>query len=176
MFPQIDVAILAAKYGSKALAALVLTVSLVAGYYYWKHEVATEAKDKAVSECNDSRVKFRIEAEHFKLVKQEEVDKLKNEQDARLQNAIKTYITHYESQRATPVATSLRIKADCSVSAGSNALPGAGKNRPTTTEGSQRPGEAELSAGNLRQLNEVIHRIDDELKLKCERVLNTIPE
>ena len=175
MFPQIDAALLAAKYGSKALAALVLTVSLVAGYYYWKHEVASEAKDKAVSECNDSRVKFRIEAEHFKLSKQEEIDKISKEQDERLENAIKIYVKHYELNRNTPIANSLRVKADCTVSAGSNAVPGAGQNRPAAKEGSERSGEAELSAGNLRQLNEVISKIE-EMELKCERVLNTIPE
>jgi len=175
MFPQIDVALLAAKYGSKALAALVLTASLVAGYYYWKHEVATEAKDKAASECNDSRVKFRIEAEHFKLAKQEEIDKISKAQDERLENAIKIYVKHYELNRNTPISNSLRVKADCTVSAGSNAVPGAGQNRPAVKEGSDRSGEAELSAGNLRQLNEVISKIE-EMELKCERVLNTIPE
>ena len=127
LFPQLDLALLAAKYGTKALAALILVVSLVAGYYYWKHEVASEARDKAIDECNDSRVKFRIEAEHFKLARQEEVDKLTKAQDERLKNAIKIYVEHYESNRNTPAATSLRFKADCPVGTGSNTMPGADK-------------------------------------------------
>lgn len=164
-----------AQYGTKILAALILVASIVAGYYYWKHEVTTEEHDKVVTECNQSREKFRIDSEHFKLARQEEMDKLKNAQDERLKNAIKIYVEHYESNRNTPAAASLRVKADCPISTGSNAVPRAGQNRPAATEGSQRSGEAELSAGNLRQLNEVISKIE-EMEVKCERVLNTIPE
>jgi len=171
--PQIAIPL--AQYGTKLLAILILIASLVAGYYYWKHEVASEARDKAVDECNASRERFRIDAEHFKLARQEEVDKLTKAQDERLKNAIKIYVEHYESNRNTPAATSLRVKADCTVSAGSNTVPGAGQNRPAAKEGSERSGEAELSAGNLRQLNEVISKIE-EMEVKCERVLNTIPE
>lgn len=170
MFPQL----LAAKYGTKALAALILVVSLVAGYYYWKHEVASEARDKAVDECNDSRVKFRIDAEHFKLARQEEVDKLTKAQDERLKNAIKIYVEHYESNRNTPAATSLRVKADCPVSTGSNTMPGADQGGPKTAGGIRGTGTAELSAGALRQFNKVIDDIE-KMELKCEQLLNSVP-
>ena len=166
--------LLAAQYGTKILAALIIMVSIVSGYYYWHHKVYQSGFDECVLECNQSREKFRIDAEHFKTAKQEEVDKLKNEQDARLQNAIETYISHYESQRATPAATSLRVKADCTVSAGSNAMPGADKGRPKAETGITGSGEAELSAGALQQFNQVIDDIE-RMELKCEEMLNSLP-
>lgn len=170
MFPQL----LAAKYGTKVLAVLILVASLVAGYYYWKHEVVSEARDKAVDECNDSRVKFRIDAEHFKLARQEEVDKLTKAQDERLKNAIKIYVEHYESNRNTPAATSLRVKADCPISAGSNTVPGADQSRSEAASGIGGTGTAELSSGSLRKFNKVIDDIE-RMELKCEQLLNSVP-
>ena len=166
--------IIAAQYGTKILAALIFLASLVAGYYYWKHEVASEARDQAVDECNFSREKFRIDAEHFKLARAEEVDKANKQQSERVQNAIQTYIAHYESMRNTPVASSLRIKADCPVSPSSYALSGTDKSRPQAAGGIGGTGTAELSAGSLRQFNKVIDDIE-RLELKCEQLLNSVP-
>ena len=170
--PQL--AIIAAQYGSKILAILILVPSLAAGYYYWKHEVSSEAHDKAVDECNDSRAKFRIEAEHFKLAKQEEVDKLSKEHDERIKNAIEIYVKHYEFNRNTTIATSLRVKADCPISTGSNTMPGADQGRSQATGGIGGTGTAELSDGALRQFNKVIDDIE-RLELKCEQLLNSLP-
>lgn len=163
---------LAAKYGGRALAILLLIVSIVAGYYYWKHNITLEATNKAIEKCNESKEKFRIDAEHFRQAKQEEVDKLKAEQDERLKNAIQTYIAHYESIRSTPVATSLRIKTS-SASAGCDSVPGSDKGGTKTEAGTSGIGEAELSTGNLRKLNEVIDSIE-RLELKCEQLLNSV--
>ena len=170
--PQL--AFIAAQYGTKILAALILLASLVAGYYYWKHEVASEAHDKAVDECNDSRVKFRIEAEHFKLARAEEIDKANKQQSERVQNAVKIYIEHYESMRNTPAATSLRVKADCPVSTGSHTMPGADQSRSKAEGGTGGTGTAELSAGALQQFNKVIDDIV-LMGLKCEQLLNSVP-
>lgn len=163
---------LAAKYGSRALAILLLILSIVAGYYYWKHNITLEATNKAIEKCNESKEKFRIDAEHFMQARQEEVDKLKAEQDERLKNAIQTYIAHYESIRNTPIATSLRIKTN-SASTGCDSVPGADKGGAKTEAGTSGTGEAELSPGNLRQLNEVIDSIE-RLELKCEQLLNSV--
>ena len=163
---------LAAKYGSRALAILLLIVSIVAGYYYWKHNITLEATNKAIERCNDSKEKFRIDAEHFKQARQKEVDKLKAEQDERLKNAIQTYIAHYESIRNTPVATSLRIKTN-SASSGCYSVPGTDKSGTKTETGTSGTGEAELSSGNLRKLNSVIDSIE-RLELKCEQLLNSV--
>ena len=163
---------LAAKYGGRALAILVLLLTLTAGYFYWKHEVATEARDEAIADCNESKEKFRIDAEHFSQAKQEEVDKLKAEQDERLKNAIQTYIAHYESIRNTPVATSLRIKTN-SASSGCYSVPGTDKSGTKTETGTSGTGEAELSSGNLRKLNEVISNVE-RMELLCEKLLNTL--
>jgi len=163
---------LAAKYGGRALAILLLIVSIVAGYYYWKHNITLEATNKAIEKCNESKEKFRIDAEHFRQARQEEVDKLKAEQDERLKNAIQTYIAHYESIRNTPVATSLRIKTN-SASSGCYSVPGTDKSGTKTETGTSGTGEAELSSGNLRKLNEVIDSIE-KLELKCEQLLNSV--
>ena len=163
---------LAAKYGGRALAILLLIVSIVAGYYYWKHNITLEATNKAIERCNESKEKFRIDAEHFRQARQEEVDKLKAEQDERLKNAIQTYIAHYESIRNTPVATSLRIKTN-SASSGCYSVPGTDKSGTKTETGTSETGEAELSSGNLRKLNEVIDSIE-RLELKCEQLLNSV--
>ena len=163
---------LAAKYGGRALAILVLLITLTAGYFYWKHEVATEARDEAIADCNESKEKFRIDAEHFRQARQEEVDKLKAEQDERLKNAIQTYIAHYESIRSTPIATSLRIKTN-SASAGCDSVPGTNKGGAKTETGTTGTGEAELSPGNLRKLNEVISNVE-RMELLCEKLLNTV--
>lgn len=163
---------LAAKYGGRALAILLLIVSIVAGYYYWKHNITLEATNKAIEKCNESRERFRIDAEHFRQARQEEVDKLKAEQDERLNNAIQTYIAHYESIRNTPVATSLRIKTN-SASSGCYSVPGTDKSGTKTETGTSGTGEAELSSGNLRKLNSVIDSIE-RLELKCEQLLNSV--
>ena len=163
---------LAAKYGGRALAILLLIVSIVAGYYYWKHNITLEATNKAIEKCNESKEKFRIDAEHFKQARQKEVDKLKAEQDERLKNAIQTYIAHYESIRNTPVATSLRIKTN-SASSGCDSVPGTDKGRAKAETGASGTGEAELSPGNLRKLNSVIDSIE-KLELKCEQLLNSV--
>ena len=169
--PQL--ALIAAQYGSKILAGLILVASLVAGYYYWKHQVVTEEHNKTIEQCNESREKFRIDAEHFKLARQEEVDKANKQQSERVQNAIKTYIEHYESQRNTPVATSLRVKTSAA-GAGCDTMPGADQGSPKTQAGIERIGEAELSAGALRQFNQVIDDIG-KMGLKCEQLLNSLP-
>jgi archaellum component FlaF (FlaF/FlaG flagellin family) len=166
--------IIAAQYGTKILAVLILIASLVAGYYYWKHEVTSEAYGKAVDQCNLSREKFRIDAEHFKLARAEEVDKANKQQTERVQNAVKKYIEHYESIRNTPVASSLRIKADCAVGTGSDALPGTNQSRSQAAGGIGGTGTAELSAGSLRQFNKVIEDIE-RMELKCEQLLNSVP-
>ena len=163
---------LAAKYGGRALAILLLIVSIVAGYYYWKHNITLEATNKAIERCNESKEKFRIDAEHFRQARQEEVDKLKAEQDERLKNAIQTYIAHYESIRNTPVATSLRIKTN-SASSGCYSVPGTDKSGTKTETGTSGTGEAELSSGNLRKLNEVISNVE-RMELLCEKLLNTL--
>jgi len=163
---------LAAKYGGRALAILVLLITLTAGYFYWKHEVATEARDEAIADCNESKEKFRIDAEHFRHARQEEVDKLKSEQDERLKNAIKVYVEHYESIRNTPVATSLRIKTS-SASSGCDSVPGTDKGGTKAETGTSGTGEAELSPGNLRKLNEVISNVE-RMELLCEKLLNTV--
>lgn len=170
--PQL--AILLAQYGTKILAALILVASLVAGYYYWKHEVSVEAHDKAVDACNASREKFRIDAEHFKLAKIEEVDKANKQQTERVRNALEIYVRHYESSRDTPPASSLRIKADCAISTSSDTVPGADQSRSKVTAGSERTGEAEVSSGALRQFNKVIDDIE-RMELKCEQLLNSLP-
>ena len=163
---------LAAKYGSRALAILLLIVSIVAGYYYWKHNITLEATNKAIEKCNESKEKFRIDAEHFKLAKQEEIDKLSKEQDERIRNATEIYVKHYELNRNTPIATSLRIKTS-SASSGCDSLPGTNKGGAKAETGDSGAGEAELSAGNLRQLNSVIDSIE-RLELKCEQLLNSV--
>ena len=57
---------LAAKYGGRALAIILLIVSIVAGYYCWKHNITLGATNKAIEKCNESKEKFRIDAEHFR--------------------------------------------------------------------------------------------------------------
>ena len=163
---------LAAKYGSRAIAILLLLVSIVAGYYYWKHNFTLEATNKAIEKCNESKEKFRIDADHFRHARQEEVDKLKAEQDERLKNVIQTYIAHYESIRNTPVATSLRVKTS-SASTGCDSVPGTDKGGTKAETGTSGTGEAELSPGNLRKLNEVISNVE-RMELLCEKLLNTV--
>jgi len=165
---------LAAKYGSRALAILLLLVSIVAGYYYWKHEVSSKAHDEAVAECDESKEKFRIDAEHFRQARQEEVDRLNKEQSVRVQNAIQTYIDHYESQRNDHPITSVRIKTS-SASSCVNSVPGTDKGRSTTAERIAGTSQAELPEGNRERLESVIYDIDNKLKLKCEQLLNSIP-
>lgn len=164
---------LAAKYGGRALAILILILTLTAGYFYWKHEISSKARDEAIADCNESKERFRIDADHFKFAKQKEVDELNAAQEERLKNAVKTYINHYESLRGTPAAASLRIKTNSS-SSSCNSMPGTNQSGAKTKEGTSGIGEAELSSGNLRQLNEVIFNIE-QMELKCEQLLNSVP-
>lgn len=169
--PQL--ALILAQYGSKIIALLILVASLTAGYYYWKHEVTIDAYDKAIEKCNESKEKFRIDAEHFKLARQEEVNKANKQQSERVQNAIKTYIKHYESQRNTHVDSILRVKTS-TTSTGCNPMPGSDQSRFESQAGIERTGESELSPGTLRQFNKVIDDIE-RLELKCEQILNSVP-
>lgn len=165
---------LAAKYGSRALTILLLLVSIVAGYYYWKHNITLEATNKAIEKCNESKEKFRIDAEHFKLAKQEEVNKLNAAQEERLRNATQIYHDHYESQLNDRHITSVRIKTS-SASSCSNTMPGTGEGRSKSAEGIAGTGQAELPERNRERLESVIYDIDNKLKLKCEQLLNSLP-
>ena len=165
---------LAAKYGSRALTILLLLVSIVAGYYYWKHNITLEATNKAIEKCNESKEKFRIDAEHFKLAKQEEVNKLNAAQEERLRNATQIYHDHYESQLNDRHITSVRIKTSSTGSCG-NGLSGAGEGRSKSAEGIAGTGQAELPERNRERLESVIYDIDNKLKLKCEQLLNSLP-
>lgn len=165
---------LAAKYGSRAIAIIVLLLTITAGYYYWKHEVATEARDDAIADCNESKNRFRIDAEHFKLARQEEVNKLNKEQSERVQNAIKTYIDHYAAIASDPITiTSVRVKTN-TAGACIGSLPGAGKDRSKGQEGIAGTGEAELPERNQRSLDATITDIE-RMQLLCEKDINTVP-
>lgn len=170
--PQL--AFMAAQYGTKIIVGLALIAALIAGYYYWKNEVVSEARDQAIDECNASREKFRIEAEHFKLARIEEVDKANKQQTERVRNALEIYVKHYESNRNTPIATSLRVKADCPISTGSNSVSGSDQGRSKAAGGIGGTGTAELSSGALQQFNKVIDDIE-RMELKCEQLLNSVP-
>ena len=64
---------------------LVLLITLTAGYFTGSMKLL-EARDEAIADCNESKEKFRIDAEHFRQARQEEeVDKLKAEQDERVE-------------------------------------------------------------------------------------------
>jgi len=171
MPPQL--ALLLAQYGTKILIGLCVILSLVAGYYYWHHHVYSSGHNDAMIECNKSKENFRIDAEQFKLARQKEVDKLNKEQSERVQNAIKIYMDHYDSQRNI-AATSLRIKTSATSSC-SNPVSGGNQSGSKTPQGTTGVSEAELSQGSLRQFNQVIDVIDNQLKLKCEQLLNSIP-
>jgi len=162
-----------APYLMQIAAGLAIILIATSSYFYWKHGIAKQEHDKVVSECNESKEKFRIDAEHFKLARQEDVDKLNKEQFERTQNAIKAYINHYDNQRNADV-TSLRVKTNCAASTGSNSMLGTDQRRSKTQAGVERTGEAELSSGNLRQLNQVISDIE-RMEWKCEQLLNSVP-
>lgn len=162
-----------APYLMQIAAGFAIILIATSSYFYWKHGIVKGEHDRVVSECNESKEKFRIDAEHFKLARQEEVDKLNKEQSERMQNAIKVYIDHYDNQR-NAATTSLRVKTNCATSAGGNSMPGTDQSRPKTQAGIERTGEAELPAGNLRQLNQVIADIE-KLEWKCEQLLNSVP-
>lgn len=164
---------LAVKYGSRALAILAIIIALTGLYFYWKHEVSTEARNEAIADCNASKEKFRIDAEHFKLAKQQELDKLSKEQDERMRNAIEIYVKHHELISNTPIANSLRIKTS-SASSNCSTVPGADQGRSKASTGNTGINEAELSPENLRQLNAVISDIE-RLELKCEKLVNSLP-
>lgn len=165
---------LAAKYGSRAIAILLLLFSIVAGYYYWKHNITLEATNKAIEKCNESKEKFRIDAEYLKLARQEDVNKLNKEQDERVKNATQIYHDHYESQLNARPITSVRIKTSAAGSCG-NSLPGTGESKSSTAEGIAGTGQAELPERNRERLESVIYDIDNKLKLKCEQLLNSLP-
>lgn len=165
---------LAAKYGSRALAILLLLVSVVAGYYYWKHNITLEATNKAIEKCNESKEKFRIDADDLRREIQEKVNKLNSAQEERVKNAVQIYHDHYESQlNARPIA-SVRIKTSSTGSCG-NGLPGTGESKSSTAEGIAGTGQAELPERNRERLESVIYDIDNKLKLKCEQLLNSLP-
>jgi len=164
---------MAADYGSRALAILLLLVSIVAGYYYWKHNITLEATNKAIEKCNESKEKFRIDAEHFKLAMQEEVNKLNAAQEERLRNATQIYHDHYESQLNARPITSVRVKTSPASSC-SNAMPGTGESKSSTATGIAGTGQAELPERNRERLESVIYDIDNKLKLKCEQLLNSL--
>lgn len=166
---------LAAKYGSRALAILLLLVSVVAGYYYWKHNITLEATNKAIEECNESKEKFRIDADDLRREIQEKVNKLNSAQEERVKNAVQIYHDHYESQLNARPITSVRIKTVNKECASGNGLPGTSEGRSKSAEGIAGTGKAELPERNRERLESVIYDIDNKLKLKCEQLLNSLP-
>lgn len=136
-------------------------------YYYWKHEVVIEERDKwKARDAETAR-----QSNDLLILKQHEADQINKSIQERLTNAAKIYAKHYDDLRSNPIIERVFIatKTACST----DTLPGQDKSRSPVAAGNTGIYQAELPERNIRQLNEVISRIE-AMQLKCEFLLNQV--
>ena len=155
-----------ARYATQLLGSLLAFAVVIGGYYYWKHDIVTEA-------LNKQQAKLTKQSEILFKQKQEEVLQAENKSRERAINAIQVYAKHYDELRAAANAIPERVYISTKTNSCSNAMPGTSQGRSSTATGIGRSGQAELSSENIRELNKTISMIED-MQLKCERLLNTL--
>ncbi len=163
---MITIQAILAKYAMQILGGMLATAVVIGGYYYWKHEVITIALTKQTAN-------LREQSETLLRQKNKEVQDAENKIRERATNAIQTYAKHYDELRAAANRIPERVFITTKTNCNSDSMPGAGESRAKVAPGIERTGKAELPDANIRQLNEVIARIED-MQLKCERLLNTV--
>jgi len=164
---------LAVKYGVKILVVLTLILSLTAGYYYWKHSVERGARAEERNQCTAERNKFHDDADAFKKARSEEVEKINQSADERVRNAEKlaNELRTADSRAPIPARVYIRTNPRDSCDGG---VPEDIGNKAGSASGNGGSNQAELPAGNIRKLDEILRSVR-QLQINCGEILSDVP-
>lgn len=150
---------LAAQYGTKILAGLVVVAFITGLYYSWKNEVVTEERGKW--EARDAET-ARQGQELLKL-KQHETNHINKSNQEKAYNAAKIYNDHYARIIADRERMPIKpATTNCDI----NALPGTGKSIKGIGGTGARIYGNEFQEADLRQI--------EHGQLVCEQLLNIL--
>ena len=156
-------------------AGLVVLIVMLA-FNHWKESLIESGREEVRQQWSardEDTAKQTVELIKRKAQEAEAISKLNQE---RAYNAIQIYAKHYDDiQRAADAAPKRLYINTKTASCSGNAVSGPGESSGRSSQGFEGISKAELQASNLRQLNEVIEKIE-RLQLQCERLLNTVAE
>lgn len=119
-----------APYAKKIIAGLLITLIVIGGYFYWKHEVVSEALDKERAAWNERDAETEKRGLAILALKNHEIDRIKEQQRTTYIGAIKDYAKHIQNLNNQLAADSNKrlfvntAKASCD----RDALPGKARN------------------------------------------------
>lgn len=86
-----------APYAKKIIAGLLITLIVIGGYFYWKHEVVSEALDKERAAWNERDAETEKRGLAILALKNHEIDRIKEQQRTTYIGAIKDYANHIQN-------------------------------------------------------------------------------
>lgn len=116
---------LLAPYAKKIVAGLIITLVVIGGYFYWKHQIVSDALkiERAAWEKRDKETE--IKGREILALKNYEIERVKEEQRNTFIGAIQDYAKHYKNsndQLAADRNKRMFVNATAS-SCGGNAVP-----------------------------------------------------
>lgn len=86
-----------APYAKKIVAGFTVTMIVIGGYFYWKHEVVSEALDKERAAWNERDAETEKKGLAILALKNHEIDRIKEQQRTTYIGAIKDYANHIQN-------------------------------------------------------------------------------
>ena len=86
-----------APYAKKIVAGFIVTLLVIGGYFYWKHEVVSEALDKERAAWNERDAETEKRGLAILALKNHEIDRIKEQQRTTYIGAIKDYANHIQN-------------------------------------------------------------------------------
>ena len=162
----------AAQYGTKIIVILGLVLALIAGYYYWAHELYQSGYNEAVGKYEARDAKDAITAARIMASKKKAIaDKAKKDNDILI--GVLTHndkqIKNLTAERDAALARSLRITTAKTDANSRNTLPGKASLLKSDDSGGQGTCEQELASDNKQKLIIAEYQIARlaELHLSC---------
>lgn len=86
-----------APYAKKIIAGLLITLIVIGGYFYWKHEVVSEALDKERAAWNERDAETERKGKEILRLRNIEIERTKEQQRNNYIGAIEAYAKHIQS-------------------------------------------------------------------------------
>lgn len=86
-----------APYAKKIVAGFIVTLLVIGAYFYWKHEVVSEALDKERAAWNERDAETEKKGLAILALKNHEIDRIKEQQRTTYIGAIKDYANHIQN-------------------------------------------------------------------------------
>jgi len=162
----------AAQYGTKIIVIIGLVLALIAGYFYWKHQVYQSGYNEAVEKYEARDAKDAITAASIlESAKKSVEDKAKENNDILI--GVLTHndkqIKNITAERDAALTRSLRVSTAKTDANRGNSLPGKANLPQSNDSGGEGTCEEELAEDSKRKLVNAEYQIARmaELHLSC---------